>query len=151
MLKWPQKAQVKRKREKIRLIWLCMSRLLCFLLKIGTFFKVKINVWLRCNRISAYCVSTLCVLHTVKTPTWILRTKREGCHPPWCTFVILYIINFNQVAQAGIRLTCDSLDSTAEFPVMFVIREQKSVMSWTLPLQLYNKWALYRHWKLTLF
>jgi len=43
-------------------------------------FKVKIDVCVRYNRISVYCVPTLCVLRTVKK-NWILRTKRGGVSP----------------------------------------------------------------------
>ena len=70
-----------RARNLFRVSWLCMY-VMCvvFLMKISN-FKVKIDVCVRYNRISAYCVPTLCVLRTVLIPP--LNTayqKRGGGH-----------------------------------------------------------------------
>ena len=85
---WPPKIHVlvykclndqKKKRERserailFRVIWLCMSCVLCFFEENGN-LKVKIDVCVRYNRISANCVLTLCVLRTVLNPP-------ENCVP----------------------------------------------------------------------
>jgi len=56
----------------LRVIWLCMSCVLCFWWKLDL-FNVKIDVCVRYNRISAYCVPTLCVLRTVYAVFSLIR------------------------------------------------------------------------------
>jgi len=69
-----------RARETFRVIWLCMSRLVWFLMTIWPFFQVKFDVSVRYNMICAYCVPTLCEPST-PTPPRILRTQNDGCQP----------------------------------------------------------------------
>jgi len=96
-----KKARAKRARENFRVIWRCMSRLLCFLMKLN-----------RVNRIFVYCVPTFCVLRTVSPlpntayqggggVTLVLDVKKNSrfslytsylhqlIHCTWCTQTIL--------------------------------------------------------------
>jgi len=75
----PKKRERSQRAILFRVIWLCMSCVLCFLMKIGN-FKVKFDVCVRYNRIPAYCVPTLCVLRTVLIPPEYCVPK-GGCHP----------------------------------------------------------------------
>jgi len=60
-------------REKIELFWRCMSRLMCFLMKIGTFYSKML------------CLRTIlqefCVLRTNLLRTAYSLTKPEYCVP----------------------------------------------------------------------